>query len=106
MHQRPPELPCGRHLALQATLLLATLLLAMLLTSACGGHEAAPAAAQDQESSGGEGPLDRARTNIDGAHEDFKASVRPAAEKVDDKTREVVDEGKRAAEKVVDAVSD
>ena len=75
--------------------LCATLLavLATLTVAACGDDPEPPAAA---ESEGGEdtSTLEDAKRKADEAHERFKEEVKPAAEFVDEKTREVVDEGK------------
>ena len=45
------------------------------------------------------------KKKVDDAHEDFKRDVRPAAKVVDEKTREVVDEGNKDAKKVAYTLS-
>lgn len=46
-----------------------------------------------------------AKQKADEAHKNFKKEIKPAAEFVDDKTHEAVDEGKKGAKKVGDALS-
>jgi len=79
---------------------LAALLLALPI--AC--HDDEPE--RGSRSAGGENALDRAGRKIDTAHQNFKREVRPAAQVVDEKTKEAVGEGKKAVEKTIDAVDD
>jgi len=44
------------------------------------------------------------KRNVDQAHEQFKQDVKPIAKRVDDTTNDVVNEGKKAAHKVANAV--
>jgi hypothetical protein len=71
-----------------------------LLSPACKDD---PPAASD-ETEGGENALERAGSDADRAHQDFKREVKPAAEWVDEKTKEAVGEGKKAVRKTADAI--
>ena len=57
-----------------------------------------------QHTHGGDNALDRAGRNIDDAHRQFKQDVKPTARVVDEKANEAVGEGKKAVNKVVDAM--
>jgi hypothetical protein len=57
-----------------------------------------------QRTQGGESALDRAGHRIEEAHEQFKHDVKPAAQVVDEKSKVVVDEGKKGVNKVVRAI--
>lgn len=92
--------------ALRRAALVSGLAIAIAGSSGCGGEEPPASVAEDHASSGGDDAAAHSDNPIDKAHRDFQESVRPVAEKVDEKTQEVVDEGKRAVEKVADAVSE
>jgi hypothetical protein len=72
----------------------------------------APSACRDDEPSratstaGGDNAFDRAGRKIDNAHRNFKREVKPAAQVVDEKTKKVVGEAKKAVKKGADAVDD
>jgi hypothetical protein len=72
----------------------------------------APSACSDDEpnrtarTAGGENAFDRAGRKIDKAHQNFKREVKPAAQVVDEKTKKVVGEVKKAVKKGADAVED
>jgi hypothetical protein len=76
-----------------------------LCLAAAGCSQDKPAAKPGGgQSTGGESTLDRAGRNIDEAHEQFKQDIKPVAKRVDETTNAVVDEGKKAAHKVANAV--
>jgi len=60
---------------------------------------------KSEPTSGGESALETAEKNIDEAHRDFQAQIKPAADFVDEKANKAVAEGRKAAGKVSDAVS-
>jgi hypothetical protein len=73
-----------------------------LLSPAC--KDDPPAASAETE--GGENALDGATSDADRAHQGFKREVKPAAEWVDEKTKEAVAEGKMAARKTANATDE
>jgi hypothetical protein len=65
-----------------------------------------PENAESQQTEGGESGLDKAGNTIDDAHQNFKREMDPAGDVVDEKTKAVIHEGKRAVKKTGDAISD
>jgi hypothetical protein len=91
----------NRKSALRAASAAATAAL-LLISPAC--KDDPPAASDNTE--GGENALDQAGSDADRAHQDFKREVKPAAEWVDEKTKETASEGKKAVRKTAEAVDD
>jgi len=71
------------------------------LVAACSDEEP-----KSEQTSGGENAFDTAERNVNEAQQDFQKEIKPAADFVDEKTNKAVDEGRKAAGKVGDAVSD
>jgi hypothetical protein len=76
--------------------------LILSLPAACSSDEPE----HSERTGGGENALDRAGRRVDAAHKDFKEEVKPAAQWVDEKTKEAVGEGKKAVKKSAEAVED
>jgi hypothetical protein len=72
--------------------------LALASGSACSDDKSAQSG-KAQQSSGDESSFDRAKRNVDQAHENFKQEIRPAAGWVDDRSHEVADEAVNAVNK-------
>jgi len=81
----------------ERNLFLAAAVIAALWLQACSDDKPANAEAQQTEGSEADNPIDE-------AHQNFKREVDPAADVVDDKTKAVVNEGKRAVKKTVNAI--
>jgi hypothetical protein len=77
-----------------------TILAGLGFAVACSDEEP-----EAEESSGGENAFDTAERNANEAQQNFQREIKPAADFVDEKTNTAVDEGKKAAGKVGDAVS-
>lgn len=88
------------------TRLACLLTIALCLCAASLGCSTQESTAKPQahQTQGGDSAFDRAGHNIDEAHQQFKQEVKPAAEAVDDKANAVVNEGRKAVHKVVDAI--
>ncbi|HEX7481021.1 MAG TPA: hypothetical protein VF331_24675 [Polyangiales bacterium] len=65
----------------------------------CAHNEPAKSASAGH-TQGGESALSRAGKDVQEAHEHFKAAVKPAASFVDEKAHVVMDEGKKAVNKL------
>ena len=78
-------------------MLLASAVIGALWLQACSDDKPAHAEAQESEGSEADNPIDE-------AHQDFKREVDPAADVVDEKTKAVINEGKRAVRKTGDAL--
>jgi hypothetical protein len=77
----------------RAGIVTSATLLAFALGSVVACSDDKPAhSGQAQQSAGGESSFDRAKRNVDQAHENFKQEIRPAAGWVDEKSHRVADE--------------
>ena len=83
----------------QRNQLLAAALIGALSLGACSDDKSEHG--QSEYTAGGE-----ADNAIDRAHQDFKHDVKPAADVVDEKTRAVIKEGKKAVKKTGEALED
>jgi len=82
------------------TIVLISLIGMAALIAACSDEEP-----KSEQTSGGENAFDTAEKNVNEAQQDFQREIKPAADFVDEKTNKAVDEGRKAAGKVGDAVS-
>jgi hypothetical protein len=84
-------------------ILLVVAAVAALWSPGCSDDK--PESAESQKTEGGESGLDKAGNAIDDAHQNFKREMDPAGDVVDEKTKAVIHEGKRAVKKTGDAIS-